>query len=188
LKDPRNLFEITPDWLDFRMLDPGRSEVYEGAEFDYNIKWLGIPIRWKSRIIHYHPPVTFTDTQVAGPYRSWEHLHVFEETDGGTLMKDTVTYRLPLAAFLIHRLVIMKQLREIFLYRALRIDEWGRMQCPLAEAVMHIRKLNAKDEKTQPVFLMHIIHKCSTNRPGTKRDRVCERILLPIFPQYVCLR
>jgi len=34
-------------------------------------------------------------------------------------MKDTVTYRLPLAAFLIHRLVIMKQLREIFLYRAL---------------------------------------------------------------------
>ncbi|MBS1126791.1 MAG: hypothetical protein H6Q93_780 [Nitrospirae bacterium] len=131
-EDPRNLFEITPDWLDFRMLDPGRSEVYEGAEFDYTIKWLGIPFRWKSRIIHYHPPVTFTDMQVAGPYRSWEHLHVFEETDGGTLMKDTVTYRLPLAAFLIHRLVIMKQLREIFLYRALRIDEWARDAMPVS--------------------------------------------------------
>jgi hypothetical protein len=36
-EDPRNLFEITPEWLDFRMLAPEQSEVREGAEFDYTI-------------------------------------------------------------------------------------------------------------------------------------------------------
>ena len=123
-EDPRNLFEITPEWLDFRMLDPEQSEVREGAEFDYTIKWLGLTVRWKSRIINYHPPDFFTDIQLTGPYRSWEHLHVFEETEGGTIMKDTVTYKLPLAALIIHRPVIKKQLRDIFLYRASRIDEW----------------------------------------------------------------
>jgi hypothetical protein len=41
-------------------------------------------------------------------------------------MKDTVTYKLPLAALIIHRPVIKKQLRDIFLYRASRIDEWVR--------------------------------------------------------------
>jgi ligand-binding SRPBCC domain-containing protein len=84
-EDPRNLFEITPEWLDFRMLDPEQSEVREGAEFDYTIKWLGLTFRWKSRIFDYHPPDSFTDVQLSGPYRSWEHLHVFEETEGGPL-------------------------------------------------------------------------------------------------------
>ncbi len=125
-EDPRNLFEITPEWLDFRMLDPEQSEVHEGAEFSYTIKWLGITVGWKSRIIRYHPPVSFTDIQLKGPYRSWEHLHVFEEAEGGTIMKDTVTYTLPLAALLIHRPVIKRQLRDIFSYRASRIDEWVR--------------------------------------------------------------
>ncbi|MDH4232655.1 MAG: SRPBCC family protein [Nitrospirota bacterium] len=125
-EDPRNLFEITPAWLDFRMLCPEQSDVHEGAEFAYTIKWLGITVRWKSRIIRYHPPVSFTDIQLEGPYRSWEHLHVFEEAEGGTIMKDIVTYRLPPAALLIHGPVIKKQLRDIFSYRALRIEEWVR--------------------------------------------------------------
>jgi ligand-binding SRPBCC domain-containing protein len=125
-EDPRNLFEITPGWLDFRMLDPEQSQVHEGAEFDYTIKWLGITVRWKSRIVNYHPPFSFTDVQLTGPYRSWEHLHVFEETEGGTIMRDTVTFTLPLAAVVIFRPVIKRQLRDIFSYRASRIDEWVR--------------------------------------------------------------
>jgi len=126
-EDPRNLFEITPEWLDFRMLNPEQSKVvHEGAEFDYTIKWLGLTFRWKSRIINYHPPDSFTDVQLTGPYRTWEHQHVFEETEGGTIMKDTVTYTLPPAALIIHRHVIKKQLRDIFSYRASRIDEWVR--------------------------------------------------------------
>ena len=38
----------------------------------------------------------FVDQQLVGPYRLWHHTHAFEERAGGTLMRDTVRYALPL--------------------------------------------------------------------------------------------
>jgi hypothetical protein len=129
-QDPRNLPEITPDWLNFRMRDfDSGAMVSEGAEYDYSIKWLPYlwRTRWKSRIIQYRPPVTFTDIQLKGPYRSWEHLHLFEEIREGTLMEDIVTYRLPFGFIgeIVHRAMVRSQLEDIFSYRALRISEWA---------------------------------------------------------------
>jgi ligand-binding SRPBCC domain-containing protein len=128
-EDPRNLFDITPDWLSFVMKDrDAKTEMFEGAEFDYTIRWLGIPLPWKSRIIGYEPPVQFTDIQITGPYRSWSHLHTFEDVPEGTRMLDTVTYQLPLGPLgnLAHTLAVKRQLDDIFRYRAMRIDAWVR--------------------------------------------------------------
>jgi ligand-binding SRPBCC domain-containing protein len=129
-EDPRNLFDITPDWLQFVMRDrEAKVSVFEGAEFDYTIRWLGATIPWRSRIFGYRPPERFTDIQVRGPYRSWTHLHVFESADvGGTVMRDRVTYQLPcgLAGGLVHWLIVRRQLMDIFRYRAARIDAWAR--------------------------------------------------------------
>ena len=37
-ENPKNLFDITPDWLDFRMVTSENGEkVFEGAEYDYYI-------------------------------------------------------------------------------------------------------------------------------------------------------
>lgn len=124
-EDPKNLFAITPDWLDFKMIAGSGSEVFEGAEFDYTIRWFGFRLAWKSRIVDYQPPHRFADIQIAGPYRSWKHLHTFEAVPEGTVMKDTVTYRLPALAFPLHRPIIRKQLEDIFTYRAVRIAEWA---------------------------------------------------------------
>jgi ligand-binding SRPBCC domain-containing protein len=126
-EDPRNLFEITPAWLDFRMLDPKKAEVFEGARFEYTIRWLSLRFAWQSRIDDYRPPERFTDVQIKGPYRSWSHLHTFTEVPEGTLMEDKVTYRLPFSFLgrLFHRIIIMNQLRDIFCYRAVRIAEWA---------------------------------------------------------------
>jgi ligand-binding SRPBCC domain-containing protein len=135
-QDPRNLSEITPDWLDFRMLDfDAGAQVYEGAEYNYTIKWLPWLWRtkWKSRIIQYRPPETFTDIQVDGPYSTWAHLHEFEEISEGTRMKDIVTYRLPFGPIgqLAHYTLIKNQLEKIFSYRAISISEWaaGNFTC-----------------------------------------------------------
>lgn len=125
-EDPRNLFSITPPWLDFRMVDPERSSVFEGAEYDYTIRWLGIRMRWRSRIIDYVPHERFTDIQLIGPYRSWSHRHVLRPDESGTSMDDEVTYTIPLHALPFHRLVIMPQLFDIFTYRAVMIDAWAR--------------------------------------------------------------
>jgi len=128
-EDPRNLFDITPDWLSFVMKErDSKTAMFEGAEFDYTIRWFGIPMPWKSRIIGYKPPEQFTDIQLAGPYRSWSHLHRFEEVPEGTLMHDIVTYQIPLGPLgnLVHALTVRHQLENIFCYRATRIEEWAR--------------------------------------------------------------
>jgi ligand-binding SRPBCC domain-containing protein len=128
-EDPRNLFDITPDWLKFVMKErDSKTEVFEGAEFDYTIRWFGISIPWKSRIMGYQPPGQFTDIQLVGPYRSWRHLHTFDDAEGGTMMRDTITYRLPFGPLgsMVHTLAVRQQLEDIFHYRALRIDEWAR--------------------------------------------------------------
>ena len=127
-EDPHNLARITPEWLEFKLLDDGGGRAFEGAEFKYTIKWLGIRIPWRSRIVDYHPPREFTDIQVVGPYQKWVHVHTFRPISEGTLMKDDVDYRLPfgLTGRLTHIWIVESQLRNIFTYRASRINEWAQ--------------------------------------------------------------
>ena len=125
---PEDLFEITPDWLDFKLVNAAvKGATYEGAEFDYIIKWLAIPIKWHAKIVEYLPPEQFTDVQVRGPYALWKHLHTFEAVPNGTLMRDSITYRIPFGFIgeILHKFIILKQLRDIFSYRAVRIAEWA---------------------------------------------------------------
>jgi ligand-binding SRPBCC domain-containing protein len=125
---PENLSEITPDWLNFRFDSKGvQSKTYEGAEFQYTIRWLLIKLKWHTKISEYRRPELFTDVQVKGPYLMWEHIHTFEPVPEGTIMRDAVTYRIPFGFIgeIFHRLIIKKQLQEIFSYRAVRIAEWA---------------------------------------------------------------
>ena len=143
-EDPRNLFDITPDWLRFEMKDrEAKITMFDGAEFDYTIRWFGLPLPWKSRIAGYTPPVQFTDLQLVGPYRSWSHLHTFEEIPEGTLMNDRVTYQLPLGPLgdLVHAVAVRHQLADIFRYRATRIDEWARGELKKKEVLLTTRSV-----------------------------------------------
>ena len=139
---PENLSEITPDWLNFRFNNKNRrSETYEGAEFDYTIRWFAIKIKWHTKISEYHHLERFTDVQVKGPYVMWSHLHTFEPVPEGTLIRDAVTYGIPfgLIGKIFHRFIIMEQLRDIFSYRAVRIAEWanGTFKSKLTSHVLY---------------------------------------------------
>jgi len=130
-EDPRNLFGITPGWLDFRMDGSDAfTAVSEGAKFSYRIRWLGIGMGWRSKIVNYRPPDEFTDIQILGPYRSWQHTHRFESRGQGTFMTDEVRYTLPFSwmGTFSHTVFIKKQLRDIFCYRAAKILEWVNQQ------------------------------------------------------------
>lgn len=120
--DAANLEKITPPWLGFHIVTPGAIEMKPGALIDYEIRLRGIPIRWRTEITAWEPPVRFVDVQVRGPYRLWEHEHAFEEAEGGTIARDHVRYAVPGGA-LVNRLFVARDLAKIFGYREARLRE-----------------------------------------------------------------
>jgi ligand-binding SRPBCC domain-containing protein len=117
---PHNLSLITPPEMKFRMLTETDRPIYKGMVIDYTVRPIGnIPMRWKTKIGRIVVPFEFTDIQIQGPYTKWEHVHTFEPSDNGTLMTDTVTYRLPLGIIgdVVHRMLVKRKIESIFHYR-----------------------------------------------------------------------
>ncbi|KAB2880255.1 SRPBCC family protein [bacterium] len=123
-ESPENLSIITPPWLRFVIKTPLPIDMRSGTVIEYTIRWLGIPVRWKTKITDYEPPLRFVDEQITGPYSLWHHTHVFRETKGMTEMTDTVRYRLPFGIFgqLVHWLLVHRQLQKIFDFRYRAIE------------------------------------------------------------------
>ena len=114
-----NLERITPPWLHFRILDPRPDALTAGARIEYSLVLHRFPVRWITQIDRWEPPHLFTDFQVRGPYRLWEHAHTFEPTERGTLMRDVVHYAIPYGPLgaLAHAAFVRRDLRRIFDYR-----------------------------------------------------------------------
>ncbi len=124
-KNPANLAEITPPWLNFRVDGASDSEVREGTRIRYTLRWWVFPIRWESLIRQYSADAAFADEMIRGPYKRWYHTHTFRAVNEGVIMDDRVEYELPFGPLgrLAHFLIVRRQLSSIFDYRARRIAE-----------------------------------------------------------------
>ncbi len=118
--DPRNLGEITPPWLGFRIVEVP-DELAEGALIRYRLWLFGVPIRWLTEIRAWHAPRSFVDVQLRGPYLLWEHTHRLAPVGRGTEIHDYVSYRVPGGR--LANLVVRPLLDAIFDYRASRTAE-----------------------------------------------------------------
>ena len=93
--DAHNLELITPGFLRFRILTPGKIVMGVGTHIDYELRLYGLPVRWRTVIEEFTPEASFVDVQQSGPYRTWRHRHTFIEVAGGTEMHDHVDYEMP---------------------------------------------------------------------------------------------
>jgi hypothetical protein len=121
-----NLNAITPPWLYFKILTPLPIKMKKNALIDYSIKLLGLQMTWKTEISDWQPPHRFTDRQIKGPYRVWEHAHIFEERGGETQMEDVIRYAVPgfVLSPLIHFLFVRPRLERVFDFRETAILEY----------------------------------------------------------------
>ena len=118
--DAGNLQELTPPWLHFHIRTPQPISMRVGTLIDYQLRIRGFPVKWRTEITAWEPPVRFVDEQRRGPYRVWIHEHKFRSQDGGTAVEDWVLYRPP-GGWLIDRLLVRRDVEKIFAYRHQRL-------------------------------------------------------------------
>lgn len=124
---PENLEQITPPFLNFKILQSSTPQVEAGTLIDYKLKIHGVPIKWRTKIEDWRPNQSFVDTQLKGPYKLWHHTHTFLPLSNGTLMQDRVIYELPLGwtGRVVASSFVEKDVKNIFKYRTKVIKEMG---------------------------------------------------------------
>ena len=123
---PRNLDEITPPELGFKIESLPSEEMYEGEIITYKVKLFpGIWIPWVTEIKSVNEEESFIDEQRSGPYRFWQHRHHFSSEGGGTLMRDLVHYSVGWWVFgeVAHAIYVRKKLQQIFDFRREILEE-----------------------------------------------------------------
>lgn len=121
--DPAHLARVMPPSLhvSVRRAPP---VLHAGAVLDYDLRWLGVPVRWRAFVREFDAPYRFLDVQLCGPCARWEHRHRFLEEEGGTVVDDRVVYRLPLGAAgqLVHAAIVRRHLAAAWRYRTRRLS------------------------------------------------------------------
>jgi ligand-binding SRPBCC domain-containing protein len=117
---PKNLNELTPPELAFKIIPQDLARMHAGQMIWYKIRVFPLVwVSWVTEITHVTEGESFVDEQRFGPYKLWHHRHTFEAVAGGARMTDRVDYALhggPIGD-LVHALYVKKQLRRIFSYR-----------------------------------------------------------------------
>ena len=120
LSSPNNLAEITPKYMNFKILSGADKSIFAGQIIQYKVTpVLGITLKWVTEITHVKQNEYFVDEQRFGPYSLWHHKHFIKEIDGGIEMEDIVDYKIPFGFLgqIAHSLFIEKKLIQIFNYR-----------------------------------------------------------------------
>lgn len=97
---------LTPEWMGLEIVRvrgpdgaPDPDVLVAGSEVDVRVRPFGVgpAQRWTSRIVHRERDdgvAVFRDRMVDGPFAHWVHTHGFAAEDGGTRVRDAVSYDL----------------------------------------------------------------------------------------------
>lgn len=123
--DEKNLEKLTPEFLNFKVLNKSTDVITAGTHINYTLKLHWIPMKWRTLIEDWQPGKKFVDRQLIGPYKLWHHTHEFETFAGGTLMRDIVIYELPFGKVgdLVAGSFVKNDVHKIFTYRRKVITE-----------------------------------------------------------------
>lgn len=118
-QDPYHLRELFPDWLQLQVMNETPVVMRRGAEIDYRMRWMGVPLSWRTRITEYEPPFYFADEALRGPFAMWRHWHTFRPSAEGTVVIDAIEYAMPFGVLgeVTHSACVGRQLQRMFAHR-----------------------------------------------------------------------
>ncbi len=122
---PKNLNEITPEDMTFKITSEVPEEMYEGLFITYKISpFLGIKMDWCTEITHVKDKLFFVDEQRKGPYNIWHHEHHFKTVPEGVLMTDILHYDIgkSFLGSIAGALFVHKKVESIFNYRYKKME------------------------------------------------------------------
>jgi len=126
LSNPKNLKEITPKYMNFRILSGADRSIFAGQIIQYKVTpMLGISTKWVTEITHVKDKEYFVDEQRFGPYALWHHKHFIKKIDGGVEMEDIIDYKIPFGIIgqIAHPIIVKNKLKQIFKYRENKLKE-----------------------------------------------------------------
>lgn len=121
---PKNLNEITPPDMVFKIISKVPEKMYPGMFIQYKIKpMLNIELDWCTEITHVEDGKFFVDEQRKGPYSIWHHEHHFKEVNGGVLMTDILHYDIGLGILgtIAGFIFVDKKVNQIFEFRRTKL-------------------------------------------------------------------
>lgn len=96
----------------------GQSVTFEGTHF-------GLRQRLTVTVVEYERPHRFVDEMTEGGFTSFRHVHEFFPQDGGTFMRDTLTWTSPFGIFgkIADKLLLERHLRNLVRSRNKKLTE-----------------------------------------------------------------
>lgn len=116
--------------VDLHMLSTGHTNEKAIAGVTKGVMKLNDTVTWRgkhfgiyqnltTKITEYNYPLSFTDEMQKGAFKSLHHIHLFDEKEGKTIMKDIFTFEAPLGILgkLASKLVLTNYMRNFLLVR-----------------------------------------------------------------------
>lgn len=108
---------LTPPWEHVKMMC-GDPKIENGARVSLEIDAGPAKVNWLAEHCDVQPGREFTDVQVKGPFKFWKHKHLFEKTNDGCLLTDSIQFELPFdVATIFSETLVKEKLERMFEYR-----------------------------------------------------------------------
>jgi uncharacterized protein len=93
--EPGALARLTPPWEKIEVVEPAPG-IRNGDRGVLRVHLGPIPMLWKFEHCDYQEGRQFRDVQTAGPFRRWEHTHLFiQQGVNACRLEDRIRYELP---------------------------------------------------------------------------------------------
>ena len=94
--------------------------IRDGARVSLRVGPKPFSLRWDLEHRDYQHGRSFTDLQLAGPFRYWKHVHrMVPQGPQASVLEDAIEYELPFGAigWLVGRLFVQRRLKRLFAFR-----------------------------------------------------------------------